>query len=392
MKLLNFEGFLNMKAINENEDRIENSIDERLYEKYAEELITEAFSSHIMDQLVKGDVKRGKSTWAPKFQVDLMKKYGISISEIKDTDFTVLTDSSAFFKRPYKDDTNYIGFCINDDPEVMARAKTNGPVLVAIVGGGRSLFFGFTGEKSEWRLGPNDKYGAIADWWAQTQYLGLSGRGGDMKPTNAKWVQEATTKVYVINVEELKQKYNLNQKRGERASIKGGAIAMMSQKDLKRANELRYKELISQKLTPEYVFEVFKQSFDKTSQALSAWVNSIDLDKDYEKTHDLYRRMSSKSPTAYLDRMFDKYIDYIRSYREYKKLSNRIERYSGYIESGKDENGAELNDVQVSTYQKNLQFYQDDLKHISKSFVEYKQAILSLQNDINKALDLYSKS
>ena len=125
-KLLSFDNFKKMQAIVEAEEANGVSLLEKVELWEAEQLLNEGFSSTIFSQLIQGDVRQNsKSKWDKKFQVDIYKKYKIAIGDIQDTDFTILTDPTQFFKAPYKNDDDYLGFCINDNPDVIQREFQN---------------------------------------------------------------------------------------------------------------------------------------------------------------------------------------------------------------------------------------------------------------------------
>lgn len=389
MKLLNFDNFKKMQAIVEHEELLEGNLSERMDLWEAEQLLNEGFSSNILQQLIAGDVRQGNSRWGNKFQVDLYKKYKLAIGDIQDTDFTVLTDPSAFFKAPYKNNDNYIGFCVNDNPEVMQRVekRTSGsPLLIAIAAGGRGLFYGFGKEPSS-RQGGDDKYGALADRWGQSTYFGL--KYSDIKPSNAKWIQEFTTKVYVINLEDLRAKYSVSGKQSERAASRRGAMALIDNKTIKADNIARYKKILSEKLGPADVLSQFQRIFTKVSSGISTWASKIKLDdlnavKQYGEFQ--FGGHWRNSPGYVLQKIYDDFGRYIYDYVEYARAEARIERMAACIESGKTEEGEEMTEDLKIRYSANIQYYENSLKQMAVKFVEWKHTFDKAEKEVDAGM------
>jgi len=387
MKLLSFDNFKKMQAIVENEEMLQGSLAEKMDLWEAEQLLNEGFSSSILQQLIDGDTGQGK--WRNNFQKDLYKKYRIAIGDIQDTDFTVLTDPEAFFKRPYKDDDNYIGFCVNDNPEVMKRVekRTSGaPLLISIVMGGRGLFYGFAKEKG-YRQGGDDKYGALADRWGQSTYFGL--KYNDIKPTNAKWIQEFTTKVYVINIADLQAKYSVSAKQSERAAARRGAAALIDNKTIKSQNIERYKKILSEKVGPGDILAQFQRLFEKTSTAVTDWAKSVKLEdievvKNYGEFQ--YGGHWRNTPGYVLHAIYDLFGKYMYDYVEFARYEARIERMASCIENGKTEEGEDMTEELKQRYASNIEYYEGALKQMAVKFVEYKHEFDKREKEVDAGI------
>jgi len=387
MKLLSFDNFKKMQSIVEHEEMLEGSLVERMDLWEAEQLLNEGFASTILQQLIAGDT--GQNKWRNNFQKDLYKKYKLAIGDIQDTDFTVLTDPTAFFKAPYKNDDNYIGFCVNDNPEVMQRVekRTGGaPLLISIVMGGRGLFYGFGKEKG-YRQDPNDKYGALADRWGQSTYFGL--KYNDIKPTNAKWIQEFTTKIYVINIADLQSKYSVSAKQSERAAARRGASALIDNKTIKSENIARYKKIISEGVGPGDILAKFQNLFEKTSSAITNWAKSVKLEdieavKNYGEFQ--FGGHWRNSPGYVLNAIYEKFGRYMYDYIEYARYEARIERMAACIESGKTEEGEDMTEDLKIRYSANINYYQDSLKQMAVKFVEYKHDFDKFDKEVDAGI------
>jgi hypothetical protein len=389
MKLLSFDNFKKMQAIVEHEELLEGNLLERMDLWEAEQLLNEGFSSTILQQLIAGDTKQGR--WGNKFQVDLYKKYKLAIGDIQDTDFTVLTDPSAFFKAPYKNNDNFIGFCVNDNPDVMQRVekRTSGsPLLIAIAAGGRGLFYGFGKEPSS-RQGGEDKYGALADKWGQSSYFGL--KYSDIKPSNAKWIQEFTTKVYVINLEDLRAKYSVSDKQNQRATARKGAMALIDNKTIKAENTARYKKILSEKVGPADILAQFQRIFTSVSNGIASWASKIKLDDiEVVKQYGEFQLGGHwrNTPGYALEKIYSTFGSYMYDYVEFARYEARIERIAACIESGKTEDGAELTEELRQRYAAQVEYYQQDLKQRAVKFVDYKHQFDKYEKEVASGLTM----
>lgn len=243
--LLTFEDFLRMEAVNENAG---------IYAKYDEEFINEDFSSRIMSSLVIGDTKRKNELERSglklrKFQADLVKAYNVDIAKIKDEDFTILNDPSVIFKKPYIDDKKYMCFCVNDDPEIMSKARTKVPILVAIVIGGKVVFEGFNTEKGSWQ--PSDwVYGEISKRSSQYSYFGIDNAfNSNVAIINPKRIKMSSTKVYALDMEEVQEKYDITQKNAER-EVNKYIRQHQKPRQMQWDNALRYKNELNKRRNP----------------------------------------------------------------------------------------------------------------------------------------------
>ena len=253
--------------------------------------------------------------------------------------------------------------------------------------GGRGLFYGFAKEPRTYSQGGQDKYGALADEWKQATYFGL--KYNDIKPTNAKWIQEFTTKVYVVKLSDLQAKYSVSDKQKARQEARKGAVAMISYKDIKNANISRYKKIISEKVGPDDILAQFQSIFDKATSGFAAWTKKIKL-TDIESVRNVdeinFGGWSRRNPGSVLSQIYDTLGKYMYDYIEYARMVKRIEMMSEQLETGKDENGVELTEENKVKLAQRIEYYQEDLKQTAVKFVEYKQTFLAYDKQVTEGL------
>ena len=380
MKLLNFDNFKKLQAIRESDENLELALEESIKQWEGEQILNEGFASGIMQMLSDSDTDNNR--WRKGFASDLYKKFGVAVSEIQDTDFELLTDPSMAFQRPYKDDDNKLIFLINDDTELRdkwttwQKGRAPFPFLVGIVQGGVNLWYGFRKTPSTgYRNGQSkeDRYGVLAkSIYTSQDYFGRETKIG----TTQKAYVEFSTKAYVLDLASLREKYSTSEKQIERAAARKGATALISAKDVKAANINRYKKILSEKLGPADILAQFQAVFNDAVTGISSWVSSTKLDNlDVVQQYGTFDFGSWQRQDIgqTLQQLYRTYGEYIRDYVDYARYQSRIEKLAMAIETGKGENGEELDDATKMKYAANMEYYQQDLQQRAVKFVEYKQ-------------------
>jgi hypothetical protein len=407
MRLLNFQDFNKLQDLN---SIYESTREEVMSLLEAEETlmdagifaINEAFSSSILRNLIDSDPE-AQSKYSKKFWADMYKKYGVAVSDITDEDFTILNSYDEFAKQdPYKKNTDYIGFLINDNPEVIKKGSWNksiqraGEILLCIMSGsGTNFFYGFNEAPSgsfRSKQGPNDRYGILYDQYQKSTYFGANYKA---PATTLKFISEVTTKVYVLNMESLKEKYNAKVKQSERKSAKEGALALKDVKQIRQENLTRYKKIIAEGVGPQNVLDLFKTCFSKMSDGLSEWISSIKLD-DIEGIKD--KRVGefqidgwNTSGTRILDKLWDRFGNYMYDYLTYVSKVQRIDRYTEALETGiyhdiYDDKKIELTPERRASFEQYIPIYQDELKDANVKFVDHIKTFKTMEKDIDTAV------
>lgn len=407
MRLLNFQDFNKLQDLN---SIYESTREEVMSLLEAEETlmdagifaINEAFSSSILRNLIDSDPE-AQNRYSKKFWADMYKKYGVAVSDITDEDFTILHSYDEFAKQdPYKKNTDYIGFLINDNPEVIKKGSWNksiqraGEILLCIMSGsGTNFFYGFNEAPSgsfRSKQGPNDRYGILYDQYQKSTYFGANYKA---PATTLKFISEVTTKVYVLNMESLKEKYNAKAKQSERKSAKEGALALKDVKQIRQENLTRYKKIIAEGVGPQNVLDLFKSCFSKMSDGLGEWVASIKLD-DIEGIKD--KRVGefqidgwNTTGTRILDKLWDRFGNYMYDYMTYVSKVQRIDRYTEAIETGiyhdiYDDKKIELTPEKRASFEQYIPIYQDELKDANVKFVDHIKTFKTMEKDIDTAV------
>jgi len=211
----------------------------------------------------------------------------------------------------------------------------------------------------------------------------------DVKPTNAKWIQEFTTKIYVINLADLQSKYSVSAKQSERAASRKGAMALIDNKTIKAENAARYKKILSEKVGPADILAQFQRIFSTVSTGINDWSSKIKLeDIEVVKQYGEFQLGGHwrNTPGYALQKIYDTFGSYMYDYVEFARYEARIERLAACIESGKTEEGADLTDDLRIRYSANVEYYQQDLKQRAVKFVDYKQQFDKYEKEVNAGL------
>ena len=417
MRLLNFQDFNKLQDLN------------KIYESKSEDVISlleaqetlmdagvmalnEAFASSILRNLTDSDPE-AQNRYSKKFWADMYKRYGVAVSDITDEDFTILHSYDEFAKQdPYKKNTDYIGFLVNDNPEVIKKGgwqksvQRAGEILLCIMSGsGTNFFYGFGEAPSgsfRSKQGPNDRYGVLYDQYQKSNYFGANYKA---PATTLKFISEVTTKVYVLNMAALQEKYNAKAKQASRKEAKAGALALQDVKKIRQENIDRYKKILAESVGPQNVLDIFKTCYSKMSDGVAAWIDSIGLD-DIQSIRE--KRVGefqidgwTTTGTRILDKLWDRFGSYMYDYINYVNKIQRIDDLTDALETGIEKDRWDGTEKEVTperraSIEKYIPIYQDELKQENVKFVDHIKTFKDMEKQIDTAVagfaDLISKS
>jgi len=131
------------------------------------------------------------------------------------------------------------------------------------------------------------------------------------------------------------------------------------------------------------------------SDGLSEWIASIKLD-DIEGIRD--KRVGefqidgwNTSGTRILDKLWDRFGNYMYDYLTYVSKVQRIDRYTEAIETGiyhdiYDDKKIELTPEKRASIEQSLPIYQDELKDANVKFVDHIKTFKTMEKDIDTAV------
>ena len=257
------------------------------------ELLTERFSSDILRQFASQD---GKSRWRGNIAKDMQKFANLALDQISDADFTTTTPE-AYWKGGDAKNPNKVGFFVDADPGFIKWAKANKKympsglslgniskygVVLSVIRGGIGMYHGFAMDRgssySRHRKGTEERYGILAkDYDTNSVYNGWEGRPA-AKVTRKNLI-DAATRVYVLDLDSLRDKYDVSGLKQDRANSKAGATALKTAKDIKKENQARYDAILTDRAAMTDIDKAVKDSIELLNQHISDALKDGNMDQ-----------------------------------------------------------------------------------------------------------------
>lgn len=257
------------------------------------ELITERFSSDILRQFAAQD---GGSRWRGGIAKDMQKFANLALDKISDADFTTTTPE-AYWKGGDAKNPNKVGFFVDADPGFIKWAKANKKylpsglslgniskygVVLSVIRGGIGMYHGFAMDRgssySRHRKGTEERYGILAkDYETRSLYNGWE--GAPAAKVTRKNLIDAATRVYVLDLDSLRDKYDVSGLKQDRANSKAGATALKTAKDIKKENQARYDAILTDRAAMTDIDKAVKDSIELLNQHISDALNAGTMDQ-----------------------------------------------------------------------------------------------------------------
>jgi hypothetical protein len=330
------------------------------------ELLTEKYSSDILRQFAAQD---GGSRWRGGIAKDMQKFANLALDKISDADFTTTTPE-AYWKGGDAKNPNKVGFFVDADPGFIKWAKANKKympsglslgniskygVVLSVIRGGIGMYHGFAMDRgssySRHRKGTEERYGILAkDYETNSLYNGWEGRPA-AKVTRKNLI-DAATRVYVLDLDSLRDKYDVSGLKQDRANSKAGATALKTAKDIKKENQARYDAILTDRAAMTDIDKAVKDSIELLNQHISDALKDGNMDQ-------YGNFIIGKSPRG-RDVKIEDGANAIRN------MLNDYQRYKDYERQNKEEaaDGREDNYYarEVKNYAKRLQDYSKNVK------------------------------
>ncbi len=257
------------------------------------ELITERFSSDILRQFAAQD---GGSRWRGGIAKDMQKFANLALDKISDADFTTTTPE-AYWKGGDAKNPNKVGFFVDADPGFIKWAKANKKylpsglslgniskygVVLSVIRGGIGMYHGFAMDRgssySRHRKGTEERYGILAkDYETRSLYNGWE--GAPAAKVTRKNLIDAATRVYVLDLDSLRDKYDVSGLKQDRANSKAGATALKTAKDIKKENQARYNAILTDRAAMTDIDKAVKDSIELLNQHISDALKAGTIDQ-----------------------------------------------------------------------------------------------------------------
>lgn len=257
------------------------------------ELLTEAYSSDILRQFAAQD---GGSRWRGGIAKDMQKFASLALDQISDADFTTTTPE-AYWKGGDAKNPNKVGFFVDADPDFIKWAKANKKympgnlsigniskygVVLSVIRGGIGMYHGFGMDRgttySRHRKGTEERYGLLAKEY-ETRSLYNGWEGAPAAKVTRKNLIDAATRVYVLDLDSLRDKYDVSGLKSDRAISKMGAVALKSAKDIKEENRKRYNAILTDKAAMTDIDKAVKDSIELLNSHIRTALASGNMDK-----------------------------------------------------------------------------------------------------------------
>lgn len=300
-ELMDFGSFMNeSKKSQETVDRIieesieSNEIVTSLFESFAEtdEMLLESLQSGYLKKLMAAD--KFSSRYRSTFLKDFYKKFEVDLNSIVDADFEIRRNIDKSNTKDLLANPNKLVFWLNTAGqfqtwseqynERQGKGKANPESLMMITRGKNELVVSFD-QKASPRSLRGDKTAAAyigLNKYEKESYKGIEGS----QSTSWKALHQISDTLYVLDINDLQEKYGTGEKKIERMQAKRGALALMDPKKLVAANQARYKELKSKNVDPQSILDMYKEAMATVTDQMNKQLSALSLDnmKDMEDT------------------------------------------------------------------------------------------------------------
>jgi len=343
-KMMQFDAFNEWQRIMENiTEDLETS-----------DILNEAFSS---DYLRKFATQESGSRWQKGFAKDFYKHAGIKLDKITNEDFIILSNPNEWWTQGYAKNDKAIGFFVDDNPEFLKALKKQGKakgsegigVILTIMRGNRGMWYGFAkdpGISYRYKKSPSERYGVLADEYDTARLYGWDGAKQKAKITR-KNLEEVATKVYVLDIQALRDQYDATTQVTGRVDSRKGAIAMQSNKDILAAQKKRYTQILDERMDPKGMLDGVKKAMDDYTTWFGKEIAKLSFNsKKYEPN--MYRKLQvdwggwQSDYTTPIRDMMRVIESFMNSYNDYIRDQAHVDELSAKLESADDVQKAKL--------------------------------------------------
>jgi len=302
------------------------------------ESLNEAFSSGILRDLSS----QSSGRWGGDLAKDMQKYANLALDKISDSDFTT-TSPEAYWKSGDAKNPNKVGFFVDDDKGFLKWAKANKKYLpgsitlgniskyglvLSVVRGGVGMWHGFAtdrgGSYSRHRKGTEERYGVLANEYDTGSVYNGWERNVVPKVTRKNLIETAT-RVYVLDLDSLRDKYDVSGLQQDRANSKAGATALKSAKDIKAENKKRYQAILNDSAAKTDIDKAVRDSIALLNQHISDALEKGEMDQYGNFQIGLNpkgRPVSVKDGAQYIQKILDEY----QRYKDYERQAKDDER------------------------------------------------------------------
>ncbi len=381
--MMTFEAFNLIKELNESHDKFNKELES--------ELLNEAFKSNYLRDLSSQENKN-RGFMKQSFAKDFNKYAKIELDKITNEDFTILSNPSDWWTQKWAKNDQCIGFFVDDNPTFLNMLKRKDKLkkglgigaLLTVMRGNRGMWYGFATDPgksySRYRKGSNERYGALADQYdADTLY----GYDGVKAKITRKNLEEIASKVYVLDMNALAEKYSSADKVSKRRDQKSGATALMTAKEIKAANVQNYKDILQARLDPKIMFTEVKETLAKYNDWMTKKVDDLSLDNvKFDKENQRYFReeqvvwgnwnYSLMRPIEDMWKLLNKFME---SYYEFLSNQAHVEELTEELEKASES--------EVQKIKGEINYYEKAYTRFKQTATSYREQILKYKKDVD---------
>jgi len=383
-KMMTFESFNLIKELNESHDKFNKELEYEL-------ALNEAFKSNYLRDFSSQENK-SRGFMKQSFAKDFNKYASIELDKITNEDFTILSNATDWWTQGWAKNDQCIGFFVDDNPTFLNMLERKGKLkkglgigaLLTVMRGNRGMWYGFATDPgksySRYRKGSTERYGALADQYDTDTLYGYNGVKAKISRKN---LEEIASKVYVLDMTALKEKYSSADKVSTRTSQKRGATALMAAKDIKAANVQNYKDILQSRLDPKIMFTEVKETLAKYNDWISKKVDSLSLDNiKFDKEDQRYFReeqvnwgnwnSSLMRPIEDMWKLLNKFME---SYYEFLSNQAHVEELTEKLEKASDSEAQRI--------QGEINYYEKSYNRFKQTATSYREQILKYKKDVD---------
>ena len=382
--MMTFEAFNLVKELNESHDKFNKELDSEL-------ALNEAFKSNYLRDLSSQEMK-SRGFMKQSFAKDFNKYASIELDKITNEDFTILSNATDWWTQGWAKNDQCIGFFVDDNPTFLNMLKRKGKLkkglgigaLLTVMRGNRGMWYGFATDPgksySRYKKGSTERYGAFADQYDTDTLYGYNGVKAKITRKN---LEELASKVYVLDMSALREKYSSADKVSTRSSQKRGATALMAAKDIKAANVQNYKDILQSRLDPKIMFAEVKETLAKYNGWISKKVDALSLDNiKLDKENQRYFREEQvnwgnwnsslmrpiEDMWKLLNKFMEAYYEFLANQAHVEELTEKLEKAS---------------DSEAQRIQGEINYYEKSYKRFKQTATSYREQILKYKKDVD---------
>jgi len=291
--------------------RIENM---QRYKEIGED-VNEAFKSVKLAQLFNTKVSR---SWSSSALKDLPSAFynmaNIALDKVEDEDLIDMSAAEAHAITRKDKDNRYVIFYIVDQQKKNPYADYEGQKTIPA--GILSIVKGNNFQGMAWGRNSSGRGRTLVSS-EPADSVGISKKYKGWDSTglyNPKRISEVADRAIVLDISVLRDKYSTAGKKADRAAAKKGAIAFKSDKDFRRENMNRYKEILADKAANLPLDKMVKDAVDSLTLQIQQGLakGEVENGEPIIGRNSKGRAVKMRDASNHMSQILDNYSNYVR--------------------------------------------------------------------------------